>query len=234
MTQSNLKSLTCLLLGILLGHSQVHAAPLRFLPWDSNLAARKIGLSNSKGILELDDLHPHKRSQPYMGSGNGVPVQLVALDRKDPEGNPAKTEITIPLNLVSPLVLIIPDEKNPTGLRTFVVDDSVSGFSWGAFRFINACGKPLLISQDNKVTPLPASWTPVDLSPSGEARNIGIQLVAQDDLKKIRYSAFWEYDPDIRKLVFIVPNLEGSAGAIYCKIIPENRRTLDDAVPSDE
>ncbi len=228
------KSLIHLLIGLFLWHSQLHAAPLRFLPWDLELASRKIGFSSSKGTLELQDLHPHKRSKPYSGSAEGVPVQLVALDRKDPEGNPTQTEIKVPPGFVSPLVLIIPDEKNPTGMRTFVVDDNLSKFLWGSFRFINACGKPLLISQDKKITPLPASWTPVDLSPGGDSRNIGVQLVAQDDVKRIRYSAFWEYDPDIRKLVFIVPDLEGTAGAIACKIIPENRRTLDNPESSDE
>lgn len=222
-----LEVITLIIAGVLFVGQNIAAAPVRFLPWDMELAARKIGLGNAKDVSELQDLHPHKRSKSYKGPVGDVPLELVALDRKDAEGNPTRTKIKIPQDFVSPLVLIIPDEKNPTGMRTFVIDDSASKFSWGSFRYINASGKALLVSQDKKIVKLPASWQPVDFSPGGSMRNVGIQFVAQDDVKNVRYSAFWEHDPDIRKLVFIVLNLDGSPGAINCKIIPENRRTLD-------
>jgi hypothetical protein len=52
---------------------------------------------------------------------------------------------------------------------------------------------------------------------------MGMQLVARDDLKAILYSAVWEHDPDVRKLVFVVPGTDVRTGAVEFKIIPENR-----------
>ena len=54
---------------------------------------------------------------------------------------------------------------------------------------------------------LPAFWNPVDIAPGGAARNMAVQVVAEDNLKDIFYSAVWEHNPEIRDLV---PGLIGA------------------------
>ena len=111
-------------------------------------------------------------------------------------------------------------------MRTFVIDDDSSSFPWGDIRLINATGKELAIRCEKTVKRLPESWTPVDLKPGGKNRNMAVQIAAHEDLNAILYSAVWEYDPNLRKLVFIVPGNDVRTGAVQFKIIPEDKRAL--------
>lgn len=219
-------SILPLLLGLLSFHSSLAAAPIRFLPWDDVTATRKVGLQSAKGVTEITDLHPDRRTAPVDGTAGETPLQLVALDRTSPDGKPVMVELKSITGMQAPLVLILPDPKHPTGLRPFVIEDNTSSFGWGTIRFINATGKALLIRQDQVVKALPEAWTPVDVDPGGAARNMSVQMVARDNLKAILYSAVWEHSPDVRKLVFVLPGADVRTGAVDFKVIPEDRRII--------
>lgn len=219
-------SFLSLLLGVLALHSSLQAAPIRFLPWDDGIATRKVGLQSAKGVTEITDLHPDKRTAPIDGTAGEVPLQLVALDRTSPDGKPVMVELKSINGMQAPLVLILPDPKHPTGLRPFVIEDNSTSFGWGTIRFINATGKALLIRQDQVIKALPEAWTPVDVDPGGAARNMSVQMVARDNLKDILYSAVWEHSPDVRKLVFVLPGADVRTGAVDFKVIPEDRRII--------
>jgi len=220
------------LLGILTAFTSLHATPIKFLPWDDTIAARKIAFSDGKEVVELQELHPHKRSKPVNWTSGEVPPVLVALDRTGADGKPVTVPIKITADLKSPLVLILPDPKQPSGLRSFVFEDSAGSFSWGTFRFINATGKELLVRNDKVTKSLPDTWMAVDLNPGGSARNMGIQLAARDNLTAILYSAVWEYEPDVRKLIIIVPGTDAQSGVVNLKIIPEDRRSVAAVAPA--
>jgi hypothetical protein len=209
----------------------LQAASIRFLPWDDAIAARKIGFFNGKEVAGIQNLHPDKRTQTVTWSGGAVPPQLIALDRTSADGKPVAVALKIQAGMENPLVLILPDAAHPSGLRCFVIDDSSGNFSWGTFRFINATGKELLVRNDKVTKSLPEAWKPVDLNPGGAARNMGIQLAARDNLTAILYSAVWEYEPDVRKLIIIVPGTDAQSGAVNLKIIPEDRRSVAPAAP---
>lgn len=214
-----------MLLAIFALATSLHAVPVRFLAWDDAIAARKIGFQNGKDVIPLADLHPHKRSGPVDATGDG-PITLAALDRPDPDGKPLTISIKAAAEIKSPLVLILPDPKHPSGMRGFVIDDDSSGFSWGEIRLINATGKELAVRCEKIAKLLPKSWTPVDIDPGGKNRNMAVQVAARDDLTAILYSAVWEYDPNLRKLVFIVPGNDVRTGAVEFKIIPEDKRVV--------
>ncbi len=202
------------------------AMPIRFLAWNDEIAARKIGFQSGKGVSELEDLHPYARSKPFDGSVGETPLLLVASDRKSADGKPVTVEIKIASGVTSPLVIILPDPKHPSGLRTFAIEDSPGNFAWGSVRFINATGKHLLFRCDKTITDLPGSWNPVDIAPGGAARNMIVQAVAKDDLKDILYSGVWEHSPEIRNLVIVVPGADVRTGVVDFKTIPEDRRIL--------
>ncbi len=220
-------SFVSLSLGLLFLQGSASAVPLKFLPWDDAVAARKVALQDAAGVKELTELHPSKRSKAFDGKVGEVPLQLVALDRKTPDGKAMTLDIKLGADMKSPLVLIIPDPKHPTGLRTYVVEDSSGSFSWGTMRMINATGKVLMIRVDKTVSPLPNSWSPVDVKPGGDARNVSVQLAAKDNPKTILYSAVWEHDPNLRKLAFILPGTDDRTGVVDFKIIPEDRRVAE-------
>lgn len=208
----------------------LQAAPLRFLAWDDDIAARKIGFHDGKATVEVEELHPHKRSKPVDWTPGETVPQLVLLDQAAADGNPSGAPVKIDAGMESPLVLILPDKSSPGGMRAFVIEDSPGRFAWGTLRFINATGKELLVRQEKLVKALPAAWKPVDLDPGGAARNVGVIMAAKSDPKAVLYSSVWEHQPEVRKLVFIVPGLDVRTGALELKIIPEDRRTL--AVPA--
>ena len=223
-----------ILLGVLAAFSSLHATPIRFLAWDDAIAARKISFTDGKELAELSDLHPHKRSKTHNWTIGEVPPALIATDRTSADGKPVTAPIKLTPDLKSPLVLILPDPAHPSGLRCFVIDESTAGFGWGTLRFINATGKELLVRQDKEIKTLPETWKAVDINPGGAMRNIGIQMAARADLNAVLYSAVWEYEPDIRKLIIVVPGTDVQSGAVNLKIIPEDRRALAPTPPATD
>jgi len=217
-----------LLFGLIALHGTLLAAPLRFLAWDADVAARKVGVKNGKDVVELKGLHPGQRTKAIQAAGTAeAPLQLLALDRLSADGKPTAADIKVPGDMKSPLVLIIPDPKHPSGLRTFVVEDNPGNFKWGTVRLLNATGKVLMMKHDKEVVTLPAAWTPVDLNPGGAERNVGVQLALKDNPKALIYSAVWEHDPAVRKLVFIVPGADVTTGVVDFKVVPEDRRVAE-------
>ncbi len=219
-------SIGAIFFGIFTFQAVLTAAPVRFLPWDDDIASRKIGFDNGKQVAELKDLHPNKRSKTLDGGSGEIPAQLIALDRTSPDGKPVTAAIKIMPGILSPLVLILPDPRQASGLRAFVIEDNSANFGWGTARFINATGKVLLVRQDKTTKTLPESWVPIDFDPGGMARNTSVQLVLRDNLKAILYSAIWEHDPNVRKLALVLPGTDARTGAVEIKIIPEDRRTI--------
>lgn len=222
----NSSSLSALFLALLALLSPLGAGPVKFLAWDDDVALRKIGFSDGKEVTELQELHPQKRSKSISWTAGDAVPQLIALDRKTPEGKPVGVPIKLTAGMESPLVLILPDKSHPSGLRSFVIEDSSTSFGWGTLRFLNATGKELLVREDKLIKALPANWKAVDIDPGGKARNLGIQMAAKSDLESVLYSAVWEHNPDVRKLIIVVPGTDARTGALDLKIIPEDRRTV--------
>lgn len=224
-------SLLVLTCSLIASFASVQAASVRFLPWDADIAARKLGFFDGQDIAGIRDLHPDKRSKPVSWVAREVPPQLIAMDRTSPDGKPVGLPLKFPAGITKPLVIILPDPAHATGLRCFVIEDGSDKFGWGVFRFINATGKELLIRNDKVTKALPKTWVPVDLNPGGAARNMGIQMASRDDLTAILYSAVWEYDPEVRKLIIVVPGVDTDGGAVNLKIIPEDRRKETRSAP---
>ncbi len=202
----------------------LHAAAVRFIALNDEIAASKLSVRDSKTTTVLKDLSSQKRSMTYPCTLGKKPLLLVALDRMDAEGKPATVEIVLPPAMKSPLVVILPDPQHPTGLRVIALDDSSTGFPWGSLRLFNASAISLMIHYGSEEKALTDSGLPVDIIPGGEARNVGVQLFNEKEPTKVLYSAVWEHDPNLRKLIFIVPGADAKMQAVELKIIPEDQR----------
>jgi len=213
-------------LALIAFHGSLAAAPFRFLAWDDAMAARKFAIKSGEQMIEIKNLHPLKRTGTVNVGVETVPL-LVAMDKKDAEGKPLAVEIKMPADLQSPLVLIIPDPKHPTGVKPFVIDDNTARFKWGTMRVLNATGKTAMIKVDQSVAQLPPNWTPVDIDPGGQVRNMGVQAAMKDKPTEILYSAVWEHDPDVRELIIVLPSQDARTGALEFKVIPENRKVME-------
>jgi hypothetical protein len=211
-----------------LGFCNVAAAgSIRFLPMNVELAERKIGLQDRKGITELKELNPKKRSQVYSFAEGETPPSLVALDRQRPMGKPSGVEIILTQGLKSPLVLILADPDHPSGLRVIVMEDAEEGFAWGSLRFVNTADKPFMIRCDSDTIAIPESFGTSDIKPGGEARNIGVQLFSDKEPDAVLYSSVWEHDPNLRKLIFIMASGEPGSKDLSLEIIPQDKRAKD-------
>ncbi|OYV03747.1 MAG: hypothetical protein CFE26_20530 [Verrucomicrobiales bacterium VVV1] len=211
----------------LISHAFASAAPLiRVLAWDAPVAARKLALASGGSVVEITGMHPEKRTSQIQLKGDG-PIQLRALDRKNAEGKAAERACTIPATMAHPLLLLMADAADPTGLRVIVFDDDPAGFHWGSYRFLNATPKELVVQLEKKVVRVPTGWVPVDLDLGGETRGIGARLALAEAMEKPLYSAVWEYDTGIRTLCFIVPGADPQIAPVAMKAVPEDRRTLE-------
>jgi hypothetical protein len=202
----------------------LEASEWRFLLVNQELAERKIGISDAKGIAEIEDISSVKRSKGYSVQDGETPAQLVALDRERPGGKPSGIELTVPEGVESPLVLVFPDEDRPAGFRAVVVDDSETGFPWGSLRFVNTTEKVLKLRYEKDSKEVPASCAIIDISPGGEARNIGVQLAPVADPDTVLYSSVWEHDPNVRKLIFILGDGKEVTTELTLAIIPQDKR----------
>jgi len=201
------------------------AISVRFLPMTEEVAARKIGIQDGERLTELKDLNPKKRSKTYSCKANNAAPSLVALDRERPDGKPAGVPITLTAEIQSPLVLILADPDSPSGMRAIVVEDSEQGFPWGSLRFVNTADKPLMIRCEKQTKAVPAAFGTIDIAPGGEARNMGLQLFSEAAPDVVLYSAVWEYDPNLRKLIFIVPAENPASKELTLEIIPQDKRS---------
>lgn len=204
--------------------NMAQAVSVRFLPMSEEIAGRKIGLQDGKRLTELKDLNSKKRSKAYSCSTGKTPPTLVALDRERPNGNPASAEITIAADMKSPLVLVLADADSPSGMRIIVIEDSDAGFPWGSLRFVNTADKPFMIRCEKETKAIPESFAILDIAPGGDARNIGVQIFSETAPDAVLYSAVWEHDPNLRKLIFIVPAANPATKELALEIIPQDKR----------
>lgn len=199
--------------------------PVRFLPLNEEIAALKIGIRDGKVLTKIKDLSAQKRTKVYSCSTGKKPITLELPNVERPDQKPATLAITFPPGIQSPLVLILPDPEAPSGLRTIAIEDSNTGFSWGSLRFFNTTDTSLLLHCDQEVKLIPGSQTPLDITPGGVARNMGVQLFKENDPKTPVYSAVWSHEPKVRKLILIVPGPAPEAQTLVLKIIPEEQAT---------
>ncbi len=208
----------------LLLSQSLHGLPLRVLAWDDDIAARKLAIAGGGEATALKDLHPLSRSPAIdVAAAEGQPPLLQALDRTDEKGKPATDPIRIPGGVKRPLVLLMPDPKAATGVRPVVLEDDLAGFRWGTIRLVNATGRPLLFRCEKKISQLPAGWTPVDVAPGGQRRNMEVLLALREQPDNLIFSSIWEHREDLRKLVFVVPNTQPGEGPVAFKFILESR-----------
>lgn len=204
------------------------ALTLRALPWDHEIAGRKLAVGQGEKVQDLRDLHPSARSRPVSVNRSEERVHLVFKDRLDEEGNPLTRQIRIPGSVKTPLVLLLPDPKSKAGVRPLVIDDDRGSFAWGTIRLINVSKEDLAFRWEKKAKELKRGWKPVDVSPGGSTRNMEVFLYRKGDLAKPLYSAVWEHRDDMRQLVFVVPSTEASTGPYEFKFIPETRIESDE------
>ena len=223
-----------LFLALLLSPVLSSAAPaLRILPWDQAIAARKLALVSGESVVEIKDLHPSKRSPFFKVKGAG-PVFVRALDKQGADGKPAQHACTIAGTIKHPLLVLLPDPKDPTGIRAVVFDDNPAGFKWGSYRFLNATPKELEVQLEKKSVRVPPGWKPVDLDLGGANRGFSAAFALPGGLAKPLYSAVWEYDKEIRTLCFLVPGTDPRLGPVAVKAIPEDRKSMELDLPKEE
>jgi len=221
----SITSLLCVAsLAILYNIGTVSAVSVRFIPVDDEVAAFKIAVKDVKKTTPLYDLNPLKRSTIYQCVIGDAPLQLVALDRKSPDGNPAFIAIPLKPNNNSHLVLILSDSQHPSGLHAIASEDTIAAFPWGSIRLFNTTGNPLIIRFGDDLKSLPKGENPIDIRPDGPARKIGVQILLEKEPEEIVYSAVWEHDPKVRKLILVLPGTKPNSNAVELKIIPEDQR----------
>lgn len=207
--------------------SPLFAIPVRVLAWDMTIAERSLAIGDANKNSKIMAMHPTQRTGTYEVSTGDAPSGLVALDKKSPEGKPLISPIKIPAGMKHPLLVLLPDEKSPTGIRSVALEDDTAGFSWGTTRFINAMPKEVIFVQEKKGTSLPPSWTPIQISPGGEDRSMEVKMFYRDKPESPIYSAVWDQSSEIRKLVFLLPGeADGRLGPVATKIIIEDRRVI--------
>lgn len=219
--------ITTVIVTILGFSSAMHAASVRFLPLGDDVAERKIGLQDDKSLTPLEDLSVRKRSKAYTCKAGKKPISLVALDRQRPNGQPLGVEVTIAPEMKSPLVLILASEDAPSGMRVMVIEDGSADFPWGSLRFINTTEKPYMIRCEKETKAIPGELKAVDINPGGEERNMGVELFSEAEPDVILYSAVWEHDPNLRKLIFISPQADPAQKELKLEVIPQDKRAKE-------
>ena len=210
----------------LAGLCQSYALNFRFLAWDDNVAARKLGVVSGENVVPIEDLHPLKRTPDVRVAvgENGVFVRV--LDRPDPSGKPTDFKLTMAQNIANPLVIILPDKESPAGLKGFVVEDNTEKFPWGSFRILNVTGGDLGMIYGEKRVLLPATWTPVDIVPADDSAK-QVHIYEPADLENPMASYAWKPETTMRRFIIILPGEDPRLGRLALKDIVEIRPDED-------
>jgi len=219
-----MKSFISVLMGALLV-SAARGGDARLLAWDETVAARKLAWVSGNKDVPISDLHPLRRSHAYPAGAPGVPLVIRALDRTAKEGEPPVVlSCNVPESIDHPLLLLVPDQAAPSGLKALVIDDSETGFAWGTIRFLNVTPEELYVLCDKKAVAVPKGVKPVDIKPGGASRNIGVRIDFAKQSGVPVYTSLWEYRDDTRSLVFVTPSGdEKRLGEVGVKVIPETK-----------
>jgi len=210
----------------------LQAIQFRVLAWDDAVAARKIAVVVAGKVTEVNDLHPLKRSEVYQGPQRcGLVIRTLA--REPVDGKPVELTATVAAAIVRPLLLLLPDDSAPAGLRGLVIDDDTTAFPWGSFRFLNATGVDLVVQVEQRAITIPGGWKPTNLAPGGPPRNVGVRIAAKADLAVPLYTSVWQLEDDVRRLIFIIPGTDTRLGQLALKVIPEDKATATLEFPAD-
>lgn len=202
------------------------ASPPRLLAWDDEVAGRKLAIVSGESLVELKGLSSLRRTPPVTSKGSG-PYKIRALDKPPgADGKPIELACAVPEKIEKPLIILLPDEKHPTGLRVIIVDDDPAGFRWGAYRFLNATPKELVVQLEQKAIRVPTGWKAVDLDLGGENRGVGARIALSEAIATPLYTAVWEYNTNIRTLCFLVPGDDPRLSPVAFKAIPEDKIML--------
>ncbi|MBK1881561.1 hypothetical protein JIN85_03985 [Luteolibacter pohnpeiensis] len=198
------------------------ALPVRFLAWDGNISGRDLKVLSGEEGKKIEGLNQTRKTAPYrVAVGDDHIVYLQAADRKDAEGKPVVLRIPILPNVKEPLILLLPNPNEPSGITGIPFEDSSDGFKFGSFRMLNMTKGQLgcAFGKDRKVLKPRGSE---DFAPGGTTPT-PIAFVGPARPKDPLFTSVWTPDPDIRNLVIIAPGTDPRLGPLAIKIVPESR-----------
>jgi hypothetical protein len=205
--------------------SSASALNVRFLAWDDEVAARETAVVAGSQTRPIKDLHPLQRSPVVkVDLTETGDIFVRALDRTSDDGKPVDLPVRIGISMKSPLVILMPDPKAPSGLRGQAFEDSSGDFPWGSYRFLNVTGRPLVMGMGNKRYPLASGWKAVDVrDPGSKPFPVWFTLAEKPDTPL--FTALWTPDEETRRLIILLPSDDPRLGPLAVKVIPEDRTT---------
>lgn len=202
----------------------LHATQMHVLAWDQNIAKRKLSIASGDRSTRIVDMHHFARSKAIKVSTNSESLRVITEDRLSEEGKPLFLPLKISANIKKPLLLLLPDKSDPTGIKILVIEDSVENFKWGTMRFVNVTGKDLIFRCEKKNSLIASGWKPTSVAPKGNNRNIDVSMYIRENRTTAPlYSSIWQHHKDLRKLIIIVPSKDKSRGFLDFRFIVENR-----------
>ncbi len=204
---------------------------VRFLAWDSEIAARRLTVQIEDNPTRIEGLHHLRRSRkivlPPPDPDAETPLISIAEEQPGSIDPPEVLPLDLPSSIRRPLVLILPADNQPLGLRLLVIEDDTDDFQWGSFRIFNTSRKELFLATRDQQVELPPGWEPTDFKLSG-ASNESVLIALEDANEgfKIIYSSIWIADPETRRIILIVPSTDSRLGAVSLRVIPEFRTRL--------
>lgn len=209
--------------------SYLGAVPIKFLAWDDQVATRKLAVAHGNKSVKIGYMHPSTRSKAVNVPNSAEGLRIEALDRPQVEGAFVSFPLTIPEGIKNPLAILFPSKSSPSGLGLFIIEDDLSALGWGQISLINATSNPLVFRHDDTLVGLKPGRTPVLVKPENEAGYMEVKIFSLADKERALYSAVWNYNEGVRKLVFIMPGKDRSKGAVEFKFILEKRAVVEAA-----
>lgn len=203
------------------------AVPVRFLAWDEDVASSKIAVAWNKESVRIANMHPAQRTKKIDVPADAENLRIVVRDEKNDEGKFPFIPLKLEEGMKNPLILLMPDKEDPSGLRLIALEDDVDTFRWGTIHLINASEQELSFHHEKEEVKIEVSWSPVVVAPGGESRKIGVSVFLPDKTDRPIYSGVWQHREDLRQLVFMMPSKDQLRGPVDFKFITENRLAVE-------
>ncbi|MGJ8656441.1 MAG: hypothetical protein ACSHX6_08315 [Akkermansiaceae bacterium] len=211
----------------LLTSISLHAQTIRVLAWDQNIAKRKLSIAHEQKSQPIKGMHHLARSKAITLPAESQKLRVVSKDRLAKDGKPLSIALTIPEAIQQPLLIILPDEEAPIGIKTMVVDDSTKTFTWGTLLFINSTEENLNFKYEEKNEPIPNDLKPTLINPGGKTRNMGVSITSQENPdNSTLYTAIWKQNKDLRQLIIILPAINETSARLNLKFITQNKAAV--------
>lgn len=205
------------------GQSERPGYHYRVIAWEGSIK-NKLYVRDGEEYTPLKIYSTARTPRFWHSGGNPFALYTKSTGANGQDTYTPAIQIDVPETIDTPLFILMPKSRDgkAAGYSAIALEDSIESCPLGAYRFINWTDKNIAGRLGPETFSLPPKGEKtIDPSKSPDT-NLTIQLIEFTDPENKRlYSSRWVNQPQVRKLVLLIPQNELGRSSVKIKIIAD-------------